>query len=117
MDSWRVNHASLMVNRKLWASKDADARLSMSMSLVDANQMRSTMRTVFNVEIKCDLPANDEERRKTFIKLMLQTTRLLYTQSTMLSTNIPVELAITMEDRNGVEELDLFEPTTDSEGK
>lgn len=75
------------------------------------------MRTVFNIEIKCDLPTHDEQRRKTFIQLMLKATRQLYAQTTMLAAELSPELTITMDDRNGSQELNLFEPTTDSEEK
>lgn len=71
--------------------------------------MRRTMRTVFNIEIKCDLPIHDEQRRKTFIKLMMEATRKLYSQSTMLAAELSPEIMVTIEDNRGSREIHLFE--------
>jgi hypothetical protein len=67
------------------------------------------MRTVFNIEIKCDLPTHDEQRRKTFIRLMMEATRKLYSQSTMLAAEMSPEIMVTIEDRNGSKEIHLFD--------
>lgn len=61
-------------------------------SVYDTKQNRevtNVMRTVFNIELKLDIPATDDERRKAFIELTLMTARQLYAQAAMISTSRP----------------------------
>lgn len=67
------------------------------------------MRTVFNIEIKTDIPAHDEERRKALIELFMRTSRTLFTQTTMLAKGVSPTINITSEDNvNGTEVHPLF---------
>jgi hypothetical protein len=69
-----------------------------------------TVRTIFNIEIKTDLPAYDIERRQALIELFRRTSSTLYTQATMLSKGVPVSMSITSHDNeNGTEKHPIFD--------
>lgn len=73
------------------------------------------MRTVFNIEIKTDIPAHDEERRKALIELFMRASRTLFTQTTMLAKGVSPTINITSEDNvNGTEVHPLFNEGTES---
>lgn len=66
------------------------------------------MRCVFNVEIKVDLDAEDDEQRAAFIKLVTQAAHAVYGPAVMLAKKSPT---ITMHEtsREGKREIPLFE--------
>lgn len=67
------------------------------------------MRTVFNIEIKTDIPAHDDARRQALIELFTRTSRMLLTQTTMVSKGISPSFKITSTDnQNGEQEYPLF---------
>lgn len=47
------------------------------------------MRTVFVIELKADISSVDEERRKAFIDLAMETAKALYGQAAMVSQKAP----------------------------
>jgi hypothetical protein len=73
------------------------------------------MRTVFNIEIKTDVPAHDKARREAYIKLMTIAARTLYTQATMLAKGVSIDVVLSSDGENGSEEHPLFEPALKQE--
>lgn len=70
------------------------------------------MRTVFNIEIKLDIPAHDEERRKALIELYTRAARTLLTQTSMVAKGIPPSMKVTsLDNENGPQEHPLFTTT------
>jgi hypothetical protein len=67
------------------------------------------VRVTFNLEVKAEIDSFDSEKRKVFIEMMTRAARELYTKATLLSGNTSPVISATVEDnRNGVEEVDLF---------
>jgi hypothetical protein len=47
------------------------------------------MRTVFTIELKVDIASVDEERRKAFIDLAMETAKQIYSQAAMVAAKSP----------------------------
>lgn len=68
------------------------------------------MRTIFNIEIKTDIPAHDEARRQALIELFTRASRTLLTQTTMVSKGVTPDIRVTSQDNdNGAVDYPLFE--------
>lgn len=67
------------------------------------------VRTVFTIELKCDIGASDDERRKAFIDLAVMSAEQLYGTACMLADhNKPPVINLARTDREGKELLPLF---------
>jgi hypothetical protein len=97
-----------MERRLLWeyppASRlDAKWRVASKLPLVSAMFVQSPapygywlapgvkqdMRTVFTIELKVDIASVDEERRKAFIDLAMETAKQIYSQAAMVAAKSP----------------------------
>jgi hypothetical protein len=67
----------------------------------------ATIRTVFTIELKLDVDANDDERRKAFIDLALKAGEQLYGVSAMLAKKSPT-VTVSQSSREGKEFYPLF---------
>ncbi len=65
------------------------------------------MRTVFTIELKCDIAANDEDRRKAFIDLTMKAAETLYGQAAMMVTGAPT-IIVSEASREGKQQFPLF---------
>jgi hypothetical protein len=69
-----------------------------------------TMRVVFSIEIKVDIPAHDDKRREALIELLSRASRTLRTQCSMVSRGIPPTIKASVNDADvGEVEIPLFE--------
>jgi hypothetical protein len=66
-----------------------------------------TMRTVFTIELKADIAAIDEERRKGFIDLATRTAEQFYAQASMIADKRP-EISVKEVGGNGQINHPLF---------
>ena len=65
------------------------------------------MRTVFTIELKCDIDVIEDERRKAFIDLVIAASRQIYGQAAMLAKGAPT-ITISSASRNGKEIYPVF---------
>lgn len=66
------------------------------------------MRTVFTIELKCDINSNDDERRKAFIDLLTQSAEQLYGVASMMAGKTPPTIIVSQASREGKEQIPLF---------
>lgn len=67
------------------------------------------MRTVFNIEIKTDIPANDEARRQALIELFTRVSRELLTKATLVSKGVSPDFKLSsIDNEKGEQEYPLF---------
>jgi hypothetical protein len=71
------------------------------------------MRTVFTIELKADIDMTDDARRKVFIDLVLEASRQIYGQATMVARNAPA-ITVSAVSRQGKESFNVF-PTQEAE--
>ena len=67
------------------------------------------MRLVFNTTLTVDVAPHDDELRRAFIELVCQSARTIYGPAAMLAKSKPI-LKITETSREGMVDIDLFEP-------
>lgn len=70
---------------------------------------RTEMRLVFNTTLTVDVSANDDELRRAFIELVTMKAREIYGPAAMLAKSKPI-LKITETSREGMVDIDMFEP-------
>ena len=68
----------------------------------------ATMRTVFTIELKCDINTNDDERRKAFIDLLVNSAEQLYGVASMMAGKVPPTIIVSTASREGKEQIPLF---------
>ena len=67
------------------------------------------MRTVFTIELKCDIDTEDDERRAAFIDLVTNSAQQIYGVASMLAGKTAPVMNVSRVDREGKEALPLFE--------
>ena len=80
-------------------------------TLHEYNLGDNAMRVVFTVELKVDVDANDDERRKAFIDLAIQHAEQMYGTAAMLAKKPPI-ITASRTDREGKTTLPLFAAAT-----
>jgi hypothetical protein len=81
--------------------------LTLSEHLVSIREP-DTMRTVFTIELKCDINTNDDERRKAFIDLLVNSAEQLYGVASMMAGKVPPTIIVSTASREGKEQIPLF---------
>lgn len=71
------------------------------------------MRTVFQIEVKVDIDATDDDRRAAFIRLVTEAAQGLYGTAAMLAKKPPV-INIVATDRNGKHDIPLVDQPADA---
>jgi hypothetical protein len=67
------------------------------------------MRLVFNTTLTIDVAPHDDELRRAFIELVTMKAREIYGPAAMLAKSKPI-LKITETSREGMVDIDMFEP-------
>ena len=67
------------------------------------------MRCVYNTTLTIDMPAHDDELRAAFIQLVTKSAREIYPIAAMLAKSRPI-LKLTESSRDGMVDIDVFEP-------
>lgn len=77
-------------------------------TLDEYNIEEDTLRTVFSIELKCDINTNDDERRKAFIDLLVNSAEQLYGVASMMAGKVPPTIIVSTASREGKEQIPLF---------
>ena len=109
-------HAGGMVNLLYKPRRKKFPHLALSLTLseyavLDFNTGAGgydNMRTVFTIELKCDINSNDDERRKAFIDLLTQSAEQLYGVASMMAGKTPPTIIVSQASREGKEQIPLF---------
>ena len=76
------------------------------------NHRDAEMRNTFKIELKMDLPSDDEEKKKAVQECVRMCAQLLLGQATMLAGRQPPSIAVLSENNmDGTEKIKLFENT------
>jgi hypothetical protein len=100
---------------KLYASpfyRHGEPKITVDLDLHETHVRGNNMRLVFATTLTVDVSANDDELRRAFIELVVQSARQVYGPAAMLATSRPA-LTISETSRDGMKMIDVFEPTVD----
>jgi hypothetical protein len=100
-----------MVNLLYKPRRKKSPHLALSLTLSEfivSIRETETMRTVFTIELKCDINTNDDERRKAFIDLLVNSAEQLYGVASMMAGKTPPTIIVSTASREGKEQIPLF---------
>jgi hypothetical protein len=107
-------NAGGMVNLLYKPRRKKFPHLALSLTLSEFQTSRTLfeqekiMRTVFTIELKCDINTNDNERRKAFIDLLVNSAEQLYGVASMMAGKVPPTIIVSQASREGKEQIPLF---------